>query len=143
MYRSWAYILMIGATLIGMVALLWPSPVVRTIEDTAATVDAAPSRADGAGKSGKAPKAASAAKPPAKPVAPPPAVVGKMPAANTTIRRAAPVLQNGLQPNMFGQPAGERPTPPPAPAVRPGAPVSARPVIPPRPAPPAANPLPQ
>lgn len=136
MYRSWAYILMIAATLVGVVALLWPSPPVRTIEDIAPVQrEAAPARAEAPPKAPKAPKPAPAAKAPPKPA--PPAVVDRMPAANTLAKRAAPVLQNGLQPNLFGKPAGERPTPPPAakPPARPGAPVSARPVLPPRPAP--------
>jgi hypothetical protein len=140
MYRSWAYILMIAATLVGVVALLWPSPPVRTIEDIASVEQAAPARAEAPAKAPKAPKPAPAAKAPAKPAPPP--VVDRMPAANTLAKRAAPVLQNGLQPNLFGKPAGEA-APPAAvakPAAKPGAPVSARPVLPPRPAPGADRP---
>lgn len=140
MYRSWAYILMIIATLVGVVALLWPSPAVRTIEDIASVErEAPPVRAEAPAKAPKAPKPAPAAKAPAKPVPPP--VVDRMPTANTLAKRAAPVLQNGLQPNLFGKPAGEAPPPPAAkPAARPGAPVSARPVLPPRSAPGADRP---
>lgn len=138
MYRSWAYILMIVATLVGVVALLWPSPAVRTIEDIATIqhAESAP-RAEPAAKSAKsATKPAAAPKPAPKPAAPP-SVVQKMPAPTTSARRAAPVLQNGLQPGLLGQPAGEwaKPPVPPSAAARPGAPVTARPTVPPRPSP--------
>lgn len=112
MYRSWAYILMVGATLAGMVGLLWPSPKVMTIEDIAMPARSA-SRAEAPAKAPKAP-GKSPAKParteaaPASPAAPaPPAVVERMPAQTTTTKRAGPVLQNGLQPNMFGKPAAK------------------------------------
>lgn len=139
MYRSWAYILMIAATLVGVVALLWPSPPARTIEEIVPVAREAAPRAEAPAKAPKAPKSPPAAKTPAKPAPP---VVAKMPAANTTAKRAAPVLQNGMQPNIFGKPAGEGPTPPPPPpsAGRPGSPVSARPLLPPRPGPDAGRP---
>lgn len=138
MYRSWAYILMAAATLAGMVALLWPSPQVRTIEEIAAPVRAAP-RAEAPAKAPKPPAKASQAKPKPEAAPAPPAVIKKMPAQNTTTRRSAPVLQNGLQPNMFGRPIDEgvQTFPPPAPpaigAARPPA----------RPTPPGAAPAPE
>lgn len=137
MYRSWAYILMIAATLVGVVALLWPSPPARTIEEIVPAAREAAPRVEAPAKAPKTPKPQPAAKAPAKPAPP---VVAKMPAANTTAKRAAPVLQNGMQPNIFGKPAGEGPTPPPPPSAgRPGSPVSARPVLPPRPGPDAGR----
>jgi hypothetical protein len=45
MVRSWAYILMFAATLAGLVALVWPSPQVQTIEEIAMPVRTAPTRA--------------------------------------------------------------------------------------------------
>jgi len=137
MYRSWAYILMVVATLAGVVGLLWPSPAVRTIEDIAMPTRTAP-RAEAPAK---APKAAG--KSPAKPArtepAPaPPAVVKKMPPQTTATKRAGAVPQNGLQPNMLGQSANEgildRKVPAPAAPPQPGAVVPPRPFMP-RPAP--------
>jgi len=136
MYRSWAYILMVVATLAGVVGLLWPSPAVRTIEDIAMPVRTAP-RAEAPAK---APKAAGKA--PAKPARPEPApaaVVKKMPSQTTTTKRAGPVLQNGLQPNMFGGRAGEgileRGGPAAGAQPKPGAVVPPRPFVPTRPSP--------
>jgi hypothetical protein len=102
MYRSWAYILMVVATLAGVVGLLWPSPQVRTIEDIAMPARSAP-RAEAPAK---APKAAgkSPAKPPrAEPAAAPPAVVKRIPPQTTSTKRAGPVLQNGLQPGILSR----------------------------------------
>lgn len=139
MYRSWAYILMVMATLVGVVALLWPSPQVRTISEIASVPREEP-RVEAPPKPPKPAIKPPQPKTPPKPAAAPaaPAVVRKMPAPNTTTRRAAPVLQNGLEPNMFGKPAGQAPdlVPPPAPP-RPGG-LTARPVPPPPPPPPDA-----
>jgi len=133
MYRSWAYILMIVATLVGVVALVWPSPTVRTIEDIASlSRDAAPARAEAPAKTPKAAKAA-AAKPAPKPAPPPPPAVAHMPAATTLAKRSAPVLQNGMQPNIFGQPVGTPSPAAPSAGPKPGPPASARPVVSPRP----------
>ena len=135
MYRSWAYILMAVATLAGVVALIWPGPSVRTIEEISLPVRPAP-RAEAPARPNKAAKPAkSSSRNTPKPA--PPAVVERMPRQNTATRRAAPVLQNGLQPTMnLGNPdamgAGKG-TPAP-----PGAPVAIRPLHPARP--PAANP---
>lgn len=148
MYRSWAYILMIVATLVGVVALLWPSPTVHTIAQVApAPREAAPARAEAPAKAAKAAAKAAPAKAAAKPAAPPPPppVVSHMPSASTLAKRATPQLQNGMGPNLFGRPVGEvpnvtpPPTPPPPPGQRPGAPASARPILPSRPSPEAAK----
>lgn len=136
MYRSWAYILMILATLVGVVALVWPSPQVQTIEQIASvTKDVAP-RAEPPAKAAKpaarAAQASKAAKPAAAPA--PPAIVKKMTAPNTTTRRAGPLLQNGLEVPPLGKPLADR-----APSDEPpklAAPATARPPVPPRPAPP-------
>lgn len=146
MNRSWAYILMIVATLVGVVALLWPSPNVLTIAEVApAPREAAAPRAETPARAPKAAKSApAAATAPVKPAPPPPPpVVSHMPSASTLAKRATPQIQNGMGPNLFGKPAGEappHPSPaPPPPGPRPGAPASARPVLPPRPAPQAAK----
>lgn len=118
MYRSWAYILMIIATLVGVVALLWPSPTVLTVAEVASPPrEAAPARPEASAKPAKAAakagaaaaKSAPAAKSTAKPVPAP--VVSHMPTASTLAKRAVPQLQNGMGPNMFGKPAGEGPKP--------------------------------
>ncbi|MFN2428126.1 MAG: hypothetical protein ABR587_16955, partial [Candidatus Binatia bacterium] len=129
---SWAYILMVGATLAGVVGLLWPSPAVRTIEEIAMP-SRAPARAEAPAKPKPAPKAAAK---PVRPEAAPPAVVKRMPAQTTATRRAGPLLENGLQPSTFGKFPSEREAPGAAPMApsRPGAPASARPIVPPRPA---------
>jgi hypothetical protein len=127
MYRSWAYILMILATLVGIVALVWPSPQVQTIEQIASvTRDVAP-RAEAPAKAPKSPaKAQAKAKPAAEPA--PPAVLKKMPAPNTTTRRAGPLLQNGLEvPAVIP----EQKSPPPPPSR--GGQMTTRPPLPPRP----------
>lgn len=101
MYRSWAYILMMVATLIGAVALVWPSPQVRTIEEIAMTPPVPP-RAETAGKSVKPVKPAPGAKPPSKAAAAsaPPAVIKRIPPQNTSTKRAGPLLQNGMEPGL-------------------------------------------
>jgi hypothetical protein len=139
MYRSWAYILMIAATLVGVVALLWPSPRVQTISQIqTAARDTAP-RPEPPSKPVK-PAAKTPAKPAAKPTgmpAAPPSVLKKMPSSNTTTERATPgraVPDNGMQPGAFenlrnAQNAGK----PPSPQARP--PQNTRPGnLPPRPA---------
>lgn len=135
MYRSWGYILMFAATLAGVVALLWPTPPVRTIDEI--TMPARP--ATRPEPPSKPPKQAAKPSPP-KPKPAPPAVVDRMPQQNTTTRRGAAVPQNGLQPNMFGQPTGagvlDRGAPPSAPAPA----ITARPTTPP---PPPAPPVSQ
>ena len=143
MYRSWAYILMVVATLAGVVALLWPAPPLRTIADLATDARPvakaeAPAKPIKAGsKAGQGVKASA----PAKPTPPPPvaaAVAKKVPAPTTLGHRAGPVLQNGLEHDMFGKPI-ETGTAPGSPAA--GAPIPPRPpgsamkALPPRPAP--------
>lgn len=128
MYRSWAYIVMAVATLTGVVALLWPSPTVRTIEEIAMPVR--PPRAEAPAKQPKAAAKAAASAKAAKPA--PPAVLNRVAPRNTATKRAAPVLQNGLQPNMFGKPAGQgvgSGGPPTSPPPAKGA-VTARPLVP-------------
>lgn len=106
MGRSWAYILMVAATLAGAVALLWPSPQVPTIEEIAM-----PEKAPRAEAPARAPKAAAArpaqgAKAP-KAEAPEPAAK-RIPPMNTSTRRTEPVVTNGLQqPNFLGKPPGD------------------------------------
>lgn len=137
MYRSWAYILMIMATLAGVVGLLWPSPPVRTIQEIAM-----PAR--GGGKKAGRPAARTPSKPPRPRAAPPaPPVVRRMPSHTTSSRRGAAVPQNGMQPSPFAQlstrdsaepsrPAAAQPRPPgapgpgrrPAPGARPSVPGS-------------------
>lgn len=131
MYRSWAYILMAVATLAGVVALLWPGPSVRTIEEISMPARPAP-RAEVPARPNKATKPAkSSSRNTPKPA--PPAVVERMPRQNTATRRAAPVLQNGLQPTMnLGNPDAIR-----AGNGTPRPPVAIRPLHPARP--PAAN----
>jgi len=144
MYRSWAYILIVMATLVGIVALLWPSPQVRSIEEIASAAKEPP-RGEAPAKSAKPGAKQPSSKPAAKPATPapaPPAVVKKMPAPNTTTRRAGPLMQNGLEPNPFaglagpgGAVGGAAPPPPlgkPGPAARPINP--SRPAAPPPPA---------
>ena len=101
MVRSWAYILMFAATLAGLVALVWPSPKVQTIEEIAAPARTAPPRAETAAKPAKAAqKSPSSAK--REPASPPPAAVAKkMPAPNTTTRRQFAQPENGMQPSPF------------------------------------------
>jgi len=130
MYRSWAYILMMVATLAGVVGLLWPSPQVRTIEEIAMPVRNVP-RAEPPPKTPKpAAKPAAAAKR-QEPAPAPPAVVKRIPAQNTSTKRATPMLENGLQPPTFGKPEGRGAAPGAAPS-RPGTP-GTRPMPPPRP----------
>jgi len=142
MYRSWAYILMVVATLAGVVGLLWPSPSVRTIEEIAMPARSAPARAEAPAKAAKAAgKPAQGAKPAARAEAAPapPAVVKRMPPQTTSTKRAgAAVPQNGMQPNMLGNPPGEgmlgRGGPAAAaPPARPGGAITPRPLNPPRP----------
>lgn len=136
MYRSWGYILMFAATLAGVVALLWPTPPVRTIEEIAMPTRPAPARPEPPAKQPKqASKPPAPKPPPAKPA--PPAVVGRMPQQNTTTRRGAAVPENGLQPNTAspsrpGVP--DRGPPPPKPVITP------RPVNPSSPPPPPSAP---
>ncbi|HEY2774765.1 MAG TPA: hypothetical protein VGK20_12025 [Candidatus Binatia bacterium] len=154
MYRSWAYILMVIATLVGIVALVWPSPQVRTIEEIAMPsaghtpvphAEAAGKAPKNAGRAmqnkpnakGSAAAGAGAGKTPPAAAAPAPTVVTHLPASNTTTRRAAPIIQNGMQPNMFGKPVedGTRHEGG-APAVPPAKPsLLQHPVLPPRPGP--------
>ena len=135
MYRSWAYILMMAATLAGVIALAWPSPEVRTIEEIAMP-SRAPARAEPAPKP-KGQVKAGAAKP-AKPE-PPPEVVKRMPEQTTATKRAGgAVINNGMEANSFGKP-GETYKPPIIPKPAPGAPA----FIPPsRPQPPPRTPMP-
>ncbi len=113
MYRSWGYILMFAATLAGLVALLWPAPPVRTIEEITMPARPAP-RSEAPSKPARQPSKPVPPKPAPKPAAP--AVVERMPQQNTTTRRGTAVPQNGLQPGVFGQPvgAGDRAAPSPA-----------------------------
>jgi len=114
MYRSWAYILMVGATLVGVVALLWPSPEVRSIEDIASAARQPPPRAESPAKPAKPPAKAAQAKAASKAAAEaPPAVVKRIPPQNTSTKRAGPLLQNGLQPGIVINP-NVPPTPAPA-----------------------------
>lgn len=104
MGRSWAYILMVAATLAGAVALLWPSPQVPTIE-----VIAVPEKAPRAEAPARAPKAA-ASRPTQGAKAPkaeaPEAPAKRIPPMNTSTRRTEPAINNGLQqPNFLGKPA--------------------------------------
>ena len=130
---------MILATLVGVVALVWPSPQVQTIEQIASVEREAP-RAEPARAAKPAAKAPARdkAKPAAAPA--PPAVVAKMPAPNTTTRRSGALMHNGLAPPMEVKPGDNTPDKP-ATAKPPGArPVSpARPATPPRPGMGAAN----
>ena len=137
MYRSWAYILMVAATLVGVVALLWPSPQQRSIEDLASVSREASPRAEAPPKAAK-PSAKPGAKSAAKPAAAvPPAVVKRVPQSNTVTRRGGAMIQNGIQQGPFNQPIPESALPPAPPGAatppKPGAPVSARPLVPPRP----------
>src|SRR6187402_2003305 len=104
MVRSWAYILMFAATLAGLVALVWPSPQVQTIEEIAMPVRTAPPRAEpppkAAKQSAKTPQKREA-QPPAPPV---PAAVKNMPAPNTTTKRQLAQPENGMQPSQFSRP---------------------------------------
>src|SRR5688572_23878073 len=103
MVRSWAYILMFAATLAGLVALVWPSPEVQTIEEIAAPARTAPARSEPAPKPAKA---TAAKTPPAskKEPAPAPATVAKkMPAPNTTTRRQLAQPDNGMQPSPLSR----------------------------------------
>lgn len=139
MYRSWAYILMVAATLVGVVALLWPSPQQRSIEELASVTHEAPPRAEAPPKASKPsakPGARSASKPAAAAAAPP-AVVKRVPQSNTVTKRGGAMIQNGIQQGPFNQPIPESALPPAPPgaviAPKPGAPVTARPLVPPRP----------
>jgi hypothetical protein len=142
MVRSWAYILMIAATLAGVVALVWPSPEVQTIEEIAMPARAPAPRAEAPQKPAKA--AAKAAQPAKKEAAPPaaPAVVKDMPAPNTTTKRQYSKPDNGMQPSPFSRTGSEsatgRPAEPPKPA-NPSAPHGAPP-RPPMPFKPGATP---
>jgi hypothetical protein len=133
MLRSWAYILMFAATFAGVVALLWPSPEVRTIEEIA--MPARPvARPDTPKPKQAANKAPGTAKREAAPA--PAAVVKKMPAPNTTTRRQTAQPENGMQPSplqRLGSPLeraaqaeaakkGTQPPPRPAMPARPGSP---------------------
>ena len=84
MLRSWGYILMVAATLVGVVALLWPGPPLRTVEQIAIPERPAPTRSE---PSPKAPKQSAKPAPPKKA---PPAVIERLPQKNTTTGRAAP-----------------------------------------------------
>jgi hypothetical protein len=134
MYRSWAYILMVAATLAGIVALVWPTPPVRTIEEIAMPVRPAP-RAE-TPKAPKPPPKAGPSKATPKPEATPvpPAVLKRMPTSNTTTRRLSPTLENGLQANSFGTPGQDGIQPMAPPAIGGG--------VEPPPPPPAGNPPP-
>jgi hypothetical protein len=126
MVRSWAYILMFAATLAGLVALVWPSPQVQTIEEIAAPARTAPARNEPAPKPAKA---TAARTPPKKEPAPAPAAVAKkMPAPNTTTRRQLAQPDNGMQPSPLSRAKEAQqkaaPTPPDAtnaPSRSPGA----------------------
>ena len=110
MIRSWGYILMVIATLAGGSALLWPSPEAPQIEEITAPIrapkpEASARPAKASAKPEKSPKAA--AREEAAPAPEPPSMAKRIPAQNTPTRRAAPTapaVQNGLQPNMFGNP---------------------------------------
>jgi hypothetical protein len=102
MVRSWAYILMVAATLAGLVALVWPSPKVQTIEEIAMPVRTAPTRAEPASKPAKtAARTPPAAKREPAPAPTPAAVAKKMPAPNTTTKRQFAKPDNGMQPSPF------------------------------------------
>jgi hypothetical protein len=119
MVRSWAYILMVAATLAGVVALVWPSPKVQIIEDIAMPVKSAPARAEPPAKPAKA--ASKPAKRETEPAPAPAAVVKKMPAPNTTTRRQIAQPDNGMKPsplNRLAEDAAANPPRPPAPASR-------------------------
>jgi hypothetical protein len=104
MVRSWAYILMIAATLAGLVALVWPSPKVQTIEEIAMPARTAPTRAEPAPKPAKAAaKSPQGGKRDAPPAPAPAAVARKMPAPNTATRRQLAQPENGMQPSPFSK----------------------------------------
>lgn len=123
MVRSWAYILMIAATLAGVVALVWPSPEVQVIEEIAMPARAPAPRAEAPQKPAKAAanKAPQAAK---KEAAPVPAVVKDMPAPNTTTKRQYAKPDNGMQPSPFSRTGSEgaKPAEPARPPSSHGAP---------------------
>src|SRR5688572_13609435 len=100
MVRSWAYILMIAATLAGLVALVWPSPEVQTIEEIAMPARTAPTRAEPPPKPSKpAAKSPQGGKRDTPPAPAPAAVAKKMPAPNTTTRRQLAQPDNGINPS--------------------------------------------
>jgi hypothetical protein len=143
MYRSWSYILMVVATLVGLVALLWPSPQVFHVAEDAPPAQvrpAAPPRAEA--PPAKAPKGGAKAAGPKAPEPPP--VAKKVPPQNTTAKRLAPTAPGGMQPNLFGKPGPEgakpgAPPPKPSGAAKPSA-GPRPPGTPPRPTTGAARP---
>jgi len=122
MRRSWAYVLMIVATLVGGSALLWPLPPTVRIEEMAlpaAKPVASPRPEISPARNRAAAKAAAGAAPPgaaAKQEAP--ALVKRFPTQNTSLQRLAP-------PPRPGADAGGTPMLPAAP--RPGAALPTRP----------------
>jgi hypothetical protein len=127
MVRSWAYILMIAATLAGLVALVWPSPQVQTIEEIAMPVRTAPTRSEPAPKPAKpAAKSPQGGKRDTPPAPAPATVAKKMPAPNTTTRRQLAQPDNGMNPtplsNLSKNPPPADTGAPPRPAMpfRPG-----------------------
>jgi hypothetical protein len=145
MYRSWAYILMVVATLAGVVALLWPSPPVRTIGEIAMPARGAAVRAEAPAKAAKSAQGGAKQGARAEPAPVPPAVLKRIPLQNTSTKRAGPPVQNGLQPNNSGKPPAEGArlggqAPAARPPARPGTAVTARPAAPSRPSPPPEKP---
>jgi hypothetical protein len=124
MYRSWAYILMVLATLVGVVALVWPSPQVRTIEEIAAPAHEPAPKAEAPAKPPKAAAKGGQANKPPKPAPalppPPPPAVKHMPQPNTTTKRAGagPRIENGLAPGIAINPNAA--VPPLPPGMNPG-----------------------
>ena len=124
---------MILATLVGIVALVWPSPQVQTIDEIASVPRDNTPRAEPPARPAKpvAKGAQPKAKAAAAPAPAPPAVLKKMPAPNTTTKRAGPLVQNGLEPQVPIKPDGSGVAT--APPVRPPGLMQGRPQVPPRP----------
>lgn len=120
MRRSWAYVLMIVATLAGGSALLWPLPPTVQIEEVSlptAARPASPARPDAPAPRNKAAGKPAAGPPGGAAKQEAPALVKRFPTQNTALKRLAPPPRPGA--------AGAAPVVPPAP--RPGA------ALPPRP----------
>lgn len=113
MRRSWAYVLMIVATLAGGSALLWPLPPTVRIEEVYVPGAARPApsprpeaasspRNKGASRAGSA---AAAAKPE------PPAVVKRFPVQNTSLKRLTPQPRPGENAGGVAVPSQAAPRP--------------------------------
>lgn len=138
MHRSWAYILMIVATVVGGSVLLWPLPPTVQIQDVQAPEKTAPPpRAESAA----APRNKAAGKQPGGPAKQEaaPEVVKQFPAQNTVSKRLGPPPRPGAEAGKPAPMAAPRPgaatperkwgVPPPPP--RPGTGAPPRPASPP------------